>query len=243
MRHGAPAVVEAGFPCPELLVGPRPLGRYAASAEAAVLADEVSPVHQAEPFAELLAELIGSAPAPAMVPPLDPPPAWIWWYHGAGAVWPPPDDRDADLNAHPETSWLDDVGRQVRQRLAACGGMQPVIGHCDFESHNIWWRAGRPLAVHDWDSVVSEPEPVVVGLAAAMWPAGADAVGATVEQSEAFLEAYQRAAGRRWSAEQVQASWAAGLWVRAFNAKKASLDGLDCLDRAEATQRARYAGL
>jgi hypothetical protein len=41
----------------------------------------------------------------------------------------------------------------------------------------------------------------------------------------------------------VEASWAAGLWTLAFNAKKASLDGTDTLDRAEAVARMRPAGI
>jgi hypothetical protein len=37
--------------------------------------------------------------------------------------------------------------------------------------------------------------------------------------------------------------WAAGLWVLAFNAKKASLDDLDVLGRAEAESTMRLAGM
>jgi len=42
--------------------------------------------------------------------------------------------------------------------------------------------------------------------------------------------------------ESIQASWAAGLWVYAFNAKKASLDGGSWLNPAEAAERLRLAG-
>lgn len=44
---------------------------------------------------------------------------------------------------------------------------------------------------------------------------------ATPAESAAFLDAYATARGRPWSPEERRASWAAGLWVRAFNAKKA----------------------
>jgi len=56
------------------------------------------------------------------------------------------------------------------------------------------------------------------------------------------IEAYQRAAGRRWSSDETEASWAAGLWVYAFNTKKASLDGVPWLDPEEGDERLRRAG-
>jgi hypothetical protein len=80
--------------------------------------------------------------------------------------------------------------------------------------------------VHDWDSVVAQPETAIVGLAAALWPAaGAPGEAAAVAQSAEFIASYQQAAGRRWAEREVQDAWAAGLWVRLFNAKKDAADG------------------
>ncbi|HKD95994.1 MAG TPA: hypothetical protein VKB69_00200, partial [Micromonosporaceae bacterium] len=110
------------------------------------------------------------------------------------------------------------------------------------EAHNIRWRDGRPWAVHDWDSAVAEPETVIAGQAAAVWPASAGCAGATVAQTEAFLDAYQRARGAAFTAAQLGEAWAAGLWVRSFNAKKYLLDGLDTLGADEAAERLRRAG-
>ena len=91
--------------------------------------------------------------------------------------------------------------------------------------------------MHDWDSVVRAPECVIVGLAAAVFACGAEPRASTVDESEAFVAHHQEAAGRAWSSDEVQAGWAAGLWVYAFNAKKASLDGASWLDPAEAADR------
>ena len=69
--------------------------------------------------------------------------------------------------------------------------------------------------------VVAQPEAAIVGLAAAVWPAGGGAShAAAVAQSADFIASYQAAAGCQWSEADVQAAWAAGLWVRLFNAKK-----------------------
>ena len=129
----------------------------------------------------------------------------------------------------------------MRDRLHRAENQRPLIGHGDGEGQNLRWRDGEPWAVHDWDSVISAPEPVIVGLAASGWPCGPEIRAATVDESAAFVEAYQHAAGRRWSADEVQASWAAGLWVYAFNGKKASLDGHTWLTPAEAEEQLRRA--
>lgn len=239
----------AGFPCPEPLAGPVPLAAtgYAVNAESLVAGGAPYPPAEgsarAEAFAKLLARMIALAPAPNEVSDLAPPPAWVHWDHPYPGVWPPPDDRDVDLNNLPDTAWLDDLGRAARNRLATTHSAAPVIGHCDWESHNLEFREGEPWVVHDWDSVVCAAETVIVGVAAAMWPAGNDCAGASIEQSEQFLDAYQTARGRDFSPRRLEEAWAAGTWIRAFNAKKYLLDGLSMLTRAEAAERARRANV
>jgi hypothetical protein len=60
---------------------------------------------------------------------------------------------------------------------------------------------------------------------------------ATVAEPAAFVEAYQRPTDRAWSADDIEASWAAGLRVHAFKAMKASLDGQRWLSAEEAEER------
>jgi hypothetical protein len=242
------ALAGAGFPCPRPLAGPAPLGRLAATAEELVAGgDLLTPAPGAAGrFAALLAELVHLAPDPAALPSLAPSPPWAAWDHPGPGLWPPPDDRAGSLDDHPGPAWLDRVAAAVRERL---GGLRlpPVVGHADWESQNLRWHGGRPLAVHDWDSAVAQPEAVVAGLAAAIWPAaGGPAEAATVEQTAEFLAAYEQARGRPWAPAERQACWAAGLWGRAFNAKKERLDGggpqLDRL-AGEVAERAARAGL
>lgn len=239
---------QAGFPCPEPLAGPLPLGETGYAVNAETLISGGAPYRAgggkaaAHAFASLLARFLSLAPSPAAVPDLAPSPAWIHWDHPFAGVWPPPDDRDDDLNSLPDTAWLDDLGRAARDRLATTRAAAPVIGHCDWESHNLDFRDGQPWAVHDWDSVASAQETVIVGVAAAMWPAGAgNSTGASLDQSQDFIDAYQQARGRSFRAREIGETWAAGLWIRAFNAKKFLLDGLDTLSPAEAGERLRHA--
>ena len=238
------ALWRAGFPCPRPLVGPVPLGRYAANAESLVAGGDLlrAADDTVQCYAQLLAQLIRSAPDPSAIRSLAPNPAWVDWDHQRDGVWPMPDDRDDDLNHHPEPAWLDEVGHRIRRRLQRTRGEPVVIGHGDWEGQNLRWHDRQPWVVHDWDSVMSGPEPIIVGLAASVWPCGPEPRAASIEESEAFVEAYQRAAGRAWSAREVQTSWAAGLWVCAFNTKKAHLDGAPWLHPDEATERLRRAG-
>jgi Ser/Thr protein kinase RdoA (MazF antagonist) len=235
------ALWRSGFPCPQPLVGPVPLNGHAANAEVLVPGGDVLDVagDAVIHYARLLARLLQLAPGHAAG--LAPNPPWVAWDHCHDGVWPPPDDRVADLNAHPETAWLDEIGERVQRRLRRMQSAPTVVGHGDWEGHNLRWHGDTPWVVHDWDSVVTGPEPVIVGLAASVWPCGVRPRAATVDESQAFIEAYQHATGRPWSSEETEASWAAGLWVFAFNAKKASLDGLPWLDPEEAAERLRRA--
>jgi hypothetical protein len=236
----------AGFPCPEPLVDLQPLNGYAASAEALVPdVDEPPDGGLASLSAAGLARLVELAPGPGSVPSLTPSPSWVGWDHTEPGLWPRSDDVDADLNAYPEPRWLDRVAAAVRDRLRAFAG-DPVIGHGDWHPDNLRWQGPKLIAVHDWDSVISQPEPAIAGFAAVSF-LGIDPPGplASVEDSAAFLDAYQQARGCRWTPEDCAAFWAAGLWQRAVDAKTRSLDGdpEQILTRHEARARLYRAGL
>jgi hypothetical protein len=76
-------------------------------------------------YAELLERLIRLAPPPAAIRSLAPKPPWVAWDHPHGGVWPPPDDRDADLNAHSGAPWLDDVFNAKKASLDGGSWLDP----------------------------------------------------------------------------------------------------------------------
>jgi Phosphotransferase enzyme family len=240
------ALWRAGFPCPEPLVDLQPLDGFAASAEALVPdVDQPPDVELAALSAAGLARLVELAPIPGSVPSLTPSPSWVGWDHIEPGLWPRSDDVDADLNAYPEPQWLDRVAAAVRDSLRASAS-DPVIGHGDWHPDNLRWQGPALIAVHDWDSVICQPEPAIAGFAAVSF-LGIDPPRplASVEDSTAFLDAYQQACGRRWTPEDCAASWAAGLWQRAVDAKTHSLDAdaEQILTRHEARARLSRAGL
>ncbi len=237
-----------GFPCPRPLTAPAPLGGALATAEeqAADGAQLESAPDSAALFAGLLADLIRLAPGPAERFMLRPSPPWVGWDHPEAAIWPVPDHLGRNLNAAAGPHWLDQAAGRARACLRQLRAPL-VIGHADWESQNIRWAGRRPLAVHDWDSVAAQPEAAIAGAASAVWPAaGAPGQAATVEQSEAFLAAYESVRRRPWAADERRACWAAGIWIRSYNAKHDAAKGggpqLDLLSD-EIGIRLRQAGL
>lgn len=213
-----------GFPCPAVIAGPAPLGDLAATAETYVPAHGPPPT--APPpaaTAQLLASLIEAAPPAEAFPALDPAPPWVGWDHPGTDLWPWPDDLDVDMNQQPGPDWVDDLARRIRARLAAVAD-RPVIGHIDWEAHNLDWEGSTPVLVHDWDSLAIRAEASIAGAAATVYPSnGTTVFAATIEETAAFLDAYADARSRSWSAHAEQVAWCCGLWVITYNAKKESL--------------------
>jgi hypothetical protein len=149
------------------------------------------------------------------------PPGWLGTIISPG-IWPLPDDLDVDLNQHPGPTWLDDLGARVRRRLHV--DHRPlIVGHADWEAHNVLWVGGHLHVVHDLDSTAALSEAALAGAASAVYSAtGAPMTEPTPAQSRLFLSAYEVSRGHPWRADELQI-----LWVRAFNAKKAAQSEVD----------------
>lgn len=238
-------VFDAGFACPEPLVGLEPLDPFVASAENLISGGELWPTsgRSPEPFARALAALIAVAPEPTDVPTLEPPLPWTGPDRQQPGLWPSPDDRDVDLNAIDGPAWLDDTARAARSRFEHADD-RLVVGHGDWYTGNLRWSGLGLHVVWDWDSVIAASEAWVVGLAAAVYPATKAGTEATIAETEGFLSAYQAARGRTFSANEIEQAWAAGLWNRSFDAKKQmATEGIPrSLNQQEARERRRRSG-
>jgi hypothetical protein len=130
---------------------------------------------------------------------LSPSPSWVAWDHDEPGLWPTTDGGPGNLNLVAGPGWLDEAAARCRRRLSRYQAPR-VIGHADWHADNVRWSGGRLLVVHDWDSLVSQPEAVIAGIAAAIFPASEDAwQPATIRESEQFLSAYIRASTRVWT--------------------------------------------
>jgi hypothetical protein len=150
---------------------------------------------------------------------------------------------DGDLNATVGPAWLDHAATEARRILLA-SDLPPVVGHGDWYGGNLWWSGRRLVAVHDWDSVISQPEAAVCGAAAAVFTAtGPPWTPASVSETNEFISAYVRARGEQFTEDELRVAWAAGLWVRCFDAKKEAAGGdpVGNIAEAEAALRLRRA--
>ena len=237
---------ESGYPCPEPLTGPAPFGDGLATAEVYVPggAELPSGDRASSASAEAFAWLIRLAPRPTEVPTLDPPPSWAAWNHTEPGLWPRPEDSDINLNDVAGPEWIDQAGCRARDRLRA-GASGAVIGHCDWLASNLRWKGDELLVVHDWDSATADCEAVLVGFAAALYSTVGPDELATVEETVKFLDAYGDPRGKPFSAEELQVSWAAGVWTRAYDAKfqHAAGEAVVSLSESEAVERLRRAGI
>jgi hypothetical protein len=216
---------EHGFPAPEPLVSPTPLGTYLATAERYEPGGEELPEapDRTERFAKALARSIRSMPRVTDIPSLEPPPPWAWWNHGSRRLWPPVAEGQVDFNAHAEPPWMVELATRARTRLRAA--MLPsVLGHTDWASEHLRWIGGELHMVYDWDSVAALPEAAIVGLASAMFRMSPDNPGATLAETSAFIGAYAIARGELWTREEQELAWAASLWVMAYQAKGEAID-------------------
>jgi Phosphotransferase enzyme family len=236
---------EAGYPCPQPLTGAVPFGGDLATAEVLVPGGDMLPSadHAARAFAGAFARLIELAPRPAEVPSLDPAPSWVAWSHAQDGLWPLPEDPGLNLNELAGPEWVDEAGRRARDRLRA-GRSEAVIGHCDWLAGNLRWSGDELLAVHDWDSMTADSEAALVGFAAALYSTVSVDELATIEDTERFLVAYGPARERELSDDELERSWAAGVWTRAYDAKCQHVAGqpITALSEDEASERLRRSG-
>lgn len=238
-------VWRSGYPAPEPLVPPTPWDAdRSASAERLVRggAPGGRGPDAAARSAKALAALIGITASAGDVGSLAPSPSWVAWDHQGSGLWPSP-DHGPDLNLVVGPDWLDDAAARCRRRLRRYRAPR-VVGHADWHGDNVRWSDGRLAVVHDWDSVVSQPEAVIAGVAAAVFPASGDAwQSATVQEGDQFLCAYIQASARAWTSDDTEAFWAASAWTLAVDAKEAVAAGsVPDLTEAETSERLSRAG-
>ncbi|MEV0335477.1 phosphotransferase [Nocardia sp. NPDC050717] len=240
------ALAARGFPCA------RPLTPVLREGHLAVHAEEYRPGGDllrgdspaiARRYATVFARLAGEL-AELKVPAPLPNPRWSRWDHRDPGLWPAIPELDArDQRAVPD--FVVEAAARARARLLAAD-LPCVLGHADFEAQNLRWHGGDIGVVHDWDSLAWQPEAALAGAASGSFAGESPSTLAPIESSAAFLTEYQKLRGRRFSVEECEVAWAAGVWPAAHNARWEYLHGDEPLCgkglRAQAAERLRRAG-
>ncbi|HEX5402577.1 MAG TPA: phosphotransferase [Pseudonocardiaceae bacterium] len=232
-------LVENGLPCtrpltPAVGVGPLAVHAEEFRPEGDVLSGD-SPAVAAR-YAEVFAQLMTGLAELAVAPPL-PNPRWVRWDHTDPGLWPSIESLDSsDQRFVPDH--VVEIADRARRRLLAAD-LPSVLGHADFEAHNLRWDDQRVRLVHDWDSLAWQPEAALVGAAGAVFPKLGPALLPPIESTEAFLAAYQDARGRSFTDEEQEIAWAASLWPTAHDVRWEALHGYTAVSgRALWTQAA-----
>ena len=157
---------------------------------------------------------------PGPVPNLLPNPLWVQWDNQEPGGWPGHELIDARQRQTrvvlPE--WLETVRVQVRERLGHAS-LPLVVGHADWEAQNLTWEGETIHTIHDWDSLALLSEASLVGAACGCFASTDVPTLAPLASSATFLDAYEEAVGRRFTAEEREVAWAASLFPAAWNAR------------------------
>ena len=213
-------LADAGLPVPRPLLGPTPLGRGVATVEehlGGTATDGHDPAARTTMAVGLHRLVEAAAPLQADVGR-----ALVLRPDGA-PMWPEPHSLRFDFEATADgAEWIDRHFAAAQRRLRPTrGGDQ--IGHFDWRVQNLAFRDGEIVAIYDWDSLATAPEPVIVGNAAGGfcidWEAADEDPPPTVEEMLAFVADYESARGRLFDADEREALDAANLAMVAYGAR------------------------
>ncbi|TCP50932.1 phosphotransferase family enzyme [Tamaricihabitans halophyticus] len=240
-------LADQGLPCAQPLTPVHGVGPLAVHAEeyraGGTLLRGDSPAVAAR-YAAVFAQLMAGLAKLTLAPPL-PNPRWVRWDHTEPGLWPAIESLDKkDQKRVP--SYVTSAAHGSRERMLALAANLPrVLGHADFEAHNLRWDQDRVRVVHDWDSLAWQPEAALVGAASAVFPKMGPATLPPIESTEAFLATYQEARGRWFTADEWQLAWAASVWPAAHDLRWEALHGYPATTakdfRAQVAERLRRA--
>ncbi len=139
------------------------------------------------------------------------------------ALWPKPHNVLFDFDATADgAEWIDDIARAARD-VPDAG--REVVGHADWSAKHLRFDDDlTATAIYDWDSVTTDPEPSLVGTAAAsftyteelaepifLWP--------SADESLAFIAEYEAGRGEAFTTPERRSALAACVYLRAYAAR------------------------
>ncbi len=213
---------ERGFPCPEPIAGPLPLGRGFATVEAFVDDGERMDAHETRVRCEMartLARLIELAAEVSNVRRL----AQGWTSWRVDALWPTPHNALFDFEATAQDAgWIDEIAARARETVDNSAG-RVVVGHSDWSVKHFRFDDGEVRVIYDWDSLRLDKETVIVGTAAATfaatWYLEVSSRAPSPDEMRCFIHEYEVARGRPFSIRERQAVAGAATYVMAYSAR------------------------
>lgn len=216
------ALYRSGFPCPEPLVGPAPLGNGLAIIESLLDDGEFYDTHDPalrRLIAEALAwhlEITRECGQPDAL-------GGGWSLYASDGLWPleahaPIFDFDASASG---AEWIDAIAAQAKSIAAAPGEVR--VGHSDWSGKHFRFAEQRITAVYDWDSIRLGGEAVFVGNAAMTFTTNFDLPGVklapTPDEVRAFVDEYSAARHIPFNRSQREQVAACATFIAAYTAR------------------------
>lgn len=212
-----------GYPCTRPLLDPRPFAQGLATTE--VFVDEGEYRQADDPavrrsMAHMLARLIQPGRTPEAIPGVQP--SLFDRRLPAGVTWPVPHSKLFDFEATAAgAEWIDEIARQA-QEIKLRGAGELVLGHTDWSVKHFRFVGENVRVIYDWDSLILEKEPVIIGHASAYFTY-TEFFGElrlpTDEEARAFVSEYEAARGRPFTYEEHQTLNAAKIYSLAYSAR------------------------
>jgi hypothetical protein len=218
-----------GFPCPEPLVAPAPLGQGVGTAETMLASGAFANPHLDDirtAMASALAGLVATCRPFAALEALAGEPR--------NGLWPRPHDgRFHFEGTSAGAEWIDELAAEADRVQTSAGEL--VLGHCDWRAENLRFVGDELVAVYDWDSLVAIREPRLVGSVAQNFTSDYGRAQhrqlPTLEEALAFVAAYESARGWPFTAEERRAARAALVYSAAYGARCGHSDRLTDMGR------------
>lgn len=143
-----------------------------------------------------------------------------------GVLWPKPHSVIFDFEATAAgAEWIDDIARRADQMLETPAG-DVVIGHTDWSAKRFRFVGDGVTAIYDWDSLVSDHEPVLAGQAAHAFTATWNTpwenrvpMAPTFDELLAFFREYEGTRGAPFSADERRTADAAAAYSIAYTSR------------------------
>jgi hypothetical protein len=196
------ALHASGFPCPQPLVGPSPLGAGLATIETYL--PPADPAPRPVLARGLVDQMQLLVERPSALQRFTLPPDRVFAQPHSKLFRP----SEAD------TAWVRELARRARM-IAEAEPSPLVLAHADWRVEHVHVRGDRIVATYDWDSLAVLPEMRIVGIDAhghlADWSQTARRNTPTYDDVVGFIADYEAARGRVFTAGERRAAraWAA----------------------------------
>lgn len=212
-------LADRDYPCPKPILGPTPLARGLATAEAFLVRggqgngfDPKCRKIIASGFAELI-QLLRSFEGGV---------SCLKHFQRSASLYAQPHSKLFDFEKTAKgAEWIDAFAERARRAEAHQG--KPVIGHADWRVKHLRFEEGRIVATYDWDSLAFSAETELVGISAHGFTADWTLEGVrripAADDIRAYVADYEKARGQAFSKRERRSLFATCVYCIAYGAR------------------------